>query len=114
MPGNGISRLESNVTREESMRRRVIVASAVFLAGVMMEPATAGENNGSPAPPPQQGEGKEMSPGANRDVTVSETRKNLFNRQEEARQRRDAMLKVRAETIRAAEQGESGEQQPSR
>jgi|GEM_PF-6802069 len=54
-----------------------------------------------------------QAPQAPRDKTaVSQAQLDLVNKREEARLRRDEMLKVRAETIKKLGPGNTGEQQP--
>lgn len=53
-----------------------------------------------------------MAPQSHTETAVSQAQLDLMTKQEEARQRRDEMLKVRAETIKKLGPGNTGEPQP--
>lgn len=75
------------------MKRMLWLATGVLLSGLLTGQGMANETAGKPAcPTPQAGTGEPVS-------AVSQIQQDIVNKRELARQRKNAMLQVRDQTI---------------
>lgn len=86
--------------------KKLWITFGIILSGLVAGPVLAGDTAGPAAPPAAQGE---PQAGAEAKSGVSQVQQDIINKREQARQRRDQMLQVRAQTIKAAEEEQAKE-----